>query len=80
MDLCWQHESLLFSMLSRFVIAFLSRSKHLLISWLQSQYSDFGAQENKICLFPTFSVFTVSAFPPSIYHEVMGSNTMIIAF
>ena len=36
MDLCWQHESLLFNMLSRFVIAFLSRSKHLLISWLQS--------------------------------------------
>ena len=42
--------SLLFNMLSRFVIAFLPRSKHLLISWLQSTvHSDFGAQESKIC-------------------------------
>ena len=40
--------SLLFNMLSRFVTAFLPRSKHLLISWLQSP-PDFGAQENKIC-------------------------------
>ena len=40
--------SLLFSMLSRFVTAFLPRSKHLLISWLQSP-PDFGAQENKLC-------------------------------
>ena len=36
--------SLLFNMLSRFVIAFLQRSKHLLISWLQSMPYDFGAQ------------------------------------
>ena len=36
MDLCWQSESLLFNMLSKLVIAFLPRSKHLLISWLQS--------------------------------------------
>ena len=37
MDLCWQSNiSLLFNMLSRLVIAFLPRSKHLLISWLQS--------------------------------------------
>ena len=42
--------SLLFNMLSRLVIAFLPRSKHLLISWLQSRMicSDFGAQENKV--------------------------------
>ena len=40
--------SLLFHMLSRCVIAFLPRSKHLLISWLQfTVCSDFGAQENK---------------------------------
>ena len=39
--------SLLFNMLTRFVITFLSRSKHLLISWLQS-HIDFGAQENKV--------------------------------
>ena len=37
MDLYLQIMSLLFNMLSRFVIAFLPRSKHLLISWLQSQ-------------------------------------------
>ena len=41
--------SLLFNMLSRLVIAYLPRSKHLSISWLQSIYSDFGAQENKVC-------------------------------
>ena len=40
--------SLVFNMLSRLVITFLSRSKHLLISWLQS-HIDFGAQENKVC-------------------------------
>ena len=39
--------SLLFNMLSRFVIAYLPRSKHLLISWLQSTIcNDFGVQEN----------------------------------
>ena len=42
--------SLLFNMLSRLVIAFLPRSKHLLISWVQSPSAViFGAQENKIC-------------------------------
>ena len=42
--------SLLFNMLSRFAIVFLSRSKCLLISWLQfTVCSDFGAQENKVC-------------------------------
>ena len=42
--------SLLFKMLSRLVRAFLSRSKHLLISWLQSPSTvTFGVQENKIC-------------------------------
>ena len=40
--------SLLFNTLSRFVIAFLPRSKHLLILWQQSP-CDFVAQENKIC-------------------------------
>ena len=39
--------SLLFNMLPRLVIAFFPRSKHLLISWLQSPSRDFGAQENK---------------------------------
>ena len=42
--------ALFFNTLSRFVIAFLSRSKHLLISWLQSQSAViFGTQENKVC-------------------------------
>ena len=41
--------SLLLNMLSRLVITFLLRSKHLLISWLPSPSSDFGAQENKVC-------------------------------
>ena len=49
--------SLLFNMLSRFVIAFLPRSKHLLISRLQSTGSDFGAQENKVC--HCFSCFPI---------------------
>ena len=40
--------SLLFNMLSRFVIALLPQSKCLLISWLLLLYSDFGLQENKV--------------------------------
>ena len=52
--------SLLLNTLSRFVIAFLSRSKHFLISWLQSPSTViFGAQENEIShcfhLFPFYS-------------------------
>ena len=51
--------SLLFNMLSRLVITFLSRSKHLLISWLQSPFSViFRDQEEKIChclnIFPIY--------------------------
>ena len=47
--------SLLFNMLSRFVLAFLTRSKCLLISWLQSPSAViFEAQENKICQEPLF--------------------------
>ena len=47
--------SLLFNMLSRLVIVFLPRSKHLLISWLQY----FGAQENKAChYFPCFCIYS----------------------
>ena len=51
--------SLLFNMLSRLVITFLPRSKHLLISWLQSQIicSDFGAQKNKVS--PCFHCFPI---------------------
>ena len=55
--------SLLFNMLSRSVIAFLPRSKHLLISWLQS-LSTVTLEPKKI------KSATVSTFFPSICHEV----------
>ena len=64
--------SLLFNMLSRFVIAFLLRSKHLLISWLQSP-SAVILEPKKI------KSFTVSIFSPSICHEVMGLDAMILS-
>ena len=62
--------SLLFNMLSRFVIAFLPRSKHLLISWLQST-STVILEPKKI------KPVTVSIVSPSIHHEVMGPDAMI---
>ena len=62
--------SLLFNMLSRFVIAFLPRSKRLLISWLQSPSA-------VILEPPKIKSLTVS---PSIYHEVMGPVAMIFVF
>ena len=65
--------SLLFNMLSRLVIAFLSRSKHLLISWLQSP-SAVILEPKKI------ESVTVSIVFPSIYHGVMGPDAMIFAF
>ena len=57
--------SLLFNMLSRLVITFLPRSKHLLISWLQSP-SAVILEPKKI------KSDTVSTVSPSIYHEMMG--------
>ena len=65
--------SLLFNMLSRFVIVFLPKSKHLLISWLQS-LSTVILEPKKI------KSVTVSTFPPSICHEVMGPDAMILVF
>ena len=64
---------LLFIMLSRLVITFLPRSKHLLISWLQSP--------SAVILEPrkTKSA-TVSTVSPSICHEVMGPDAMIFVF
>ena len=65
--------SLLFNMLSRLVIAFLPRSKHLLISWLQSTYA--------VILEPKkIKSLTVSIVSPSICHEVMGPDAMILVF
>ena len=65
--------SLLFNMLSRLVIAFLPRSKHLLISWLQSP-SAVILETRKI------KSVTVSIVSPSVCHEVMGPDTMILVF
>ena len=57
--------SLLLNILSRFVITFLPRSKHLLISWLQSPSA-------VILEPPKIKSVTVSFVSPSICHEVMG--------
>ena len=65
--------SLLFNMLSRFVTVFLPRSKRLLISWLQSPPT--------VVLEPKkIKSFTVSTVSPSICHEVMGPDAMILDF
>ena len=65
--------SLLFNTLSRFVIIFLPRSKHLLILWLQSP-SAVILESKKV------KSVTASTFPSSISHEVMGLDAMILAF
>ena len=65
--------SLLFNMLSSLVTAFLPRSKHLLISWLQSPSAVIW-EPKKI------KPLTVSIVSPSICHEVMGSEAMNLVF
>ena len=65
--------SLLFNMLSRLIIAFLPRSKHLLTSWPQSPSA-------VILEAPKIKSVTVSIVSPSICHEVMGSDAMILVF
>ena len=65
--------SLLFNMLPRLVITFLPRSKHLLISWLQSP-SAVILEPQKI------KSDTVSTVSPSICHDVMGPDAMILIF
>ena len=62
--------SLLFNMLSRLVITFLPRSKHLLISWLQSPSA-------VILEPPKIKSDTVSTVSPSICNEVIGPDAMI---
>ena len=65
--------SLLFNMLSRLVIIFLLRSKHLLISWLQSPCA--------VILEPRkIKSDTVSTVSPSVSHEVMGPDAMVLFF
>ena len=65
--------SLLFNMLSRLVIAFLLRSKRLLISWLQSPSA-------VILEFKKIKSVTGSIVSSSICHEVVGPDAMILIF
>ena len=62
--------SLLFNMLSKLVITFLPRSKHLLISWLQSP--------SAVILEPP-KIKSVTVYP-SLCHEVMGPDAMVLVF
>ena len=64
--------SLPFNMLSKLVIAFLPKSKCLLISRLQSP--------SAVILEPKTKFLTVSIVSPSICHEVMGPDVMILVF
>ena len=64
---------LLFNMLSRLVITFLPRSKRLLISWLQSPSA-------VILEPPKIKSDTISTVSPSICHEVMGGDAIILVF
>ena len=77
MDLRWTFVgkvmSLFFNVLSRLVIAFLPRSKRLLISWLQSSSA-------VILEPPIIKSLTASIVSPSISHEVMGPDAMIFVF
>ena len=65
--------SLLFNMLSKLVVIFLPRNKRLLISWLQST-SAVILEPRKI------KSATVSTVSPSIGHEMMGPDAMILVF
>ena len=65
--------SLFFTMLSRFVVAFLPKNKCLLISWLKSPPT--------VILEPKkIKSVTVSIVSPSICHEVMGPDAVILVF
>ena len=72
-DIGQQSNVSVFSRLSRFVIAFLPRIKHLLFSWLQSP-SVVILEPKKI------KSVTVSIVSPSICREVIGPDTMILVF
>ena len=65
--------SLLFNMLSKLAITFIPRNKRHLISWLQSP-SAVILESRKI------KSAIVSTISSSIYHEVMGSDAMILVF
>ena len=77
-DLCWQSVSAfryrnVLKVLSSFVIAFLPRSNHLLISWLQSPSAVILEPKKRKSV-------TISTFPPSICIAVMGPEAMILVF
>ena len=65
--------SLLLNTLSKFVIYFLPRSDHHLISWVQSPSTEILESKKRRSV-------TVSMFSPSICHEVMGPDAMILVF
>ena len=65
--------SLLFNALSRLVIAFLPRIKCLLILWLQKLSAEILEPKE-------IKSVTVSIVSPSVYHEVMGPDAMILSF
>ena len=73
MDLCCPSNVSVFNMLSRLVITFLSRSKRLLISWLQSPCAMI-LEPKKI------ASVTVSIVSPSVCHEVMGLVAIFFFF
>ena len=64
--------SLFLNTLSRFVIFFLPRSKHLIISWLQSP--------SAVILEPEKNSITVSDVSPSICHEVLETDAEVLVF
>ena len=74
MDLCQQRDDSAFLItLSRFVMSLLPRSKHVLNSWLQSPFA--------VILEPKkIKSFTASTFSPSICHEVMGPDAIILVY
>ena len=73
MDFVGKVMSLLLKMLSRLVITFLPQNKRLLISWLQSP--------SAVILEPTkIKSDTFSTVSPSIFHEVVGPDAMILVF
>jgi len=74
MDLCQQSDICVFNMLSRIVIDFLPRRKHLLISWLLSPAVTVPLEPKKI------KSVTVSIVSPSVCHEAMGLDAMISVF
>ena len=74
MDLYWQMP-LLFNMLSRLVITFLPRSKHLSYMTAVTIGSEFGAPPP-----PAPRKIKFLTVSPSIFHEVMGLDAMILVF